>query len=118
MKKLTLDKTWDLCVNGMWPSIVRSIKRGTSFNVNELKRRWMERHEFDKVDSDCFFCEYDWQRRRENNWDSEMCSYCPGKLVSRRFHCENHSTYSWLLNTIAFYKKLVELNKKRKARKK
>jgi len=107
-KKLTLGQTWKQCL-AMWKWIAEQKKQGRELDGEGLKAIWMEKYpRFGEIENNCFFCEYDTKR-------SGDCSNCPGKLVSKRFDCIN-ITYDYYDKPIQFYRKLVELNEKRKGK--
>jgi len=107
--KLTLAKTWQLCLR-MWKWIAKETEEGSTLSIWDLKSQWLEEHGFSFKDlgsgTDCFFCEYNSQQ------EGVDCKYCPGYLVSKSFHCYRMS-YHHRNRPIQFYKKLVELNNKR-----
>ena len=108
MKQLTLNQAWRLCLK-QWKWIVENLD--DEHGPEELKVAYL--HKFGKgvrLCLNCYFCEYD------ANADFGGCRNCPGKLVERRFHCNTNKSYSWRLNPRAFYAKLLELDKKRKAK--
>lgn len=107
MKRLTLNETWKLCLS-MWWWIAGQKKKGNTSNINNLKWEWLEGHGFDygEISEDCFFCEYITQK-------DIGCVNCPGKMVSKRFSCTK-TTYHYQSKPIAFYNKLVSLNRKRR----
>jgi len=109
MKRLTLDETWVLCLK-MWKWITQQRKKNNREHARILKRRWAENHGYhiDKLENDCFFCEYA-ARHNKEKWIRD-CSFCPAVKIDPQFHCANDD-YSWHENPIAFYAKLVELNK-------
>ena len=113
MKRLTLDQTWTECLK-MWKWITEQIKKDVELdNVCELKERWLEEHgyEEDEILEGCFFCEYTKGHKR-------ICSEdCPGAKVDKGFGC-TEVEYAYDDEPIAFYEKLLSLNRKRKARKK
>lgn len=110
-KKLSLNETWKLCLQ-MWKWIAGQRKKGNKDCVGALKFQWLKEHDFDYwgINCRCFFCEYANQPGRRG------CKNCPAVLVSPRFGCEN-TTYDYWDNPIAFYNKLVSLNKKRQKKK-
>lgn len=108
MKKLTLAKTWSECLK-MWKWVAAQSNK-TRKDVGALKRKWLKVHSSMCPSANCFFCEY------VEQGGSTDCKGCPGKLVSKRFSCMN-KTYDYERRPKAFYKKLVELNKKRKEKK-
>ena len=113
MKRLTLDETWVLCLK-MWKWIakeVRADKKAGKDSVNALKQEWAEKHEFENIHQDCFFCEY--AQRRDGLQD---CRLCPAKRVDKDFHCMDAYECCFCCYPIAFYKKLLELNKIRLAK--
>lgn len=113
MKRLTLNETWVLCLR-MWKWIAGQKRKGNIKCVPILKEQWLKEHGFGrkKIRADCFFCEYAFQHREA----FDTCKSCPGQIINPRFACGN-TTYDYQLKPIAFYKKLVSLNKKRKKKK-
>lgn len=115
MMKLTLAKTWQLCLR-MWKWIAKEMEKDNKLSIWNLKDQWLEEHKFQLIDivHSCFFCEYNTQQGGEpcDCQKDTACSLCPGKLVSKSFKC-NRKTYSYSKKPIQFYKKLVELNNKR-----
>ena len=105
MKKYTLNQTWKHCL-AMWKWIAKEIKTGSTKCVELLKVQWLEDNGFDDIYMDCFFCHYDTQR---NGW---LCDDCPGKKVSGRFNCI-WETCHYYDEPVKFYKKLLQLNRKR-----
>lgn len=103
---MTLNKTWIECLK-MWEWISAVVKvAGGYFDVENLKETWLENNGYEEgLRNDCFFCEYDYSRKGD-------CSTCPGYLVDKTFDCL-FTRYSFDGNPVAFYKKLVSLNKKR-----
>ena len=116
MKKLTLDETWRLCLS-MWRWIAKEKRNGSLSHVSDLKIRWLESHGFDPSDlrDECFFCEYD--LRRYDIGRNQVCSRCPAKKIAEWFDCADED-HHWACSPIAFYNKLVSLNKKRLAKRK
>jgi len=97
----------------MWKWISEEVEKGSALDVNELKHKWLEMRGYKHYPTaGCFFCQYDDEQRETRGVD---CHFCPGKLVSRRFGCENE-TYNWFKKPTKFYKKLLELDKKRRSR--
>lgn len=105
-KKLSLNDIWRLCLK-MWKEIHKE------FLIVSAKQEWLKENGFnsDIICASCFFCE--WAKQNENNDINDFCIMCPGKLVSKRFQCENIS-YKYSRKPTAFYKKLLQLDKKRK----
>ncbi len=102
-KKLSLDETWNLTLE-MWKWIVEQLflfDQSTYF----LKREWLTDNNYNPVElrGVCFFCEYDTTR---------VCKNCPGRLVDKTFRCQ-HPDYHFSRKPEAFYKKLIQLNRKR-----
>ncbi len=98
-----LDRTWKNCLR-MWKWISENWNPGRSVEI--MKRRWLKDHRFKNAPiSHCFFCQH-------NAFHAD-CSDCPGRLVSKRFHCENVS-YDYYNRPKRFYAKLLELDAKRK----
>ena len=106
MKRLTLNETWKLCLS-MWRWIARQWKK-RNISADGLKEEWLDNHGFayEGIDKDCFFCKY---TQQNNDGD---CDACPGKMVSERFSCTK-ITHHYQYKPIAFYNKLVSLNRKR-----
>ena len=119
MKKLTLDETWVQCLE-MWEWIAEQVKAGKvsccdAQSIADLKRKWLKKRRITRgIPYFCFFCEYSDAHGggRWNDNDEEFCPACPARLVSRSFHCESRKSYNWQDKPIAFYNKLVALNKK------
>ncbi len=109
-KKLTLNQVWTLCLR-QWKWIIKQLDEGTEKNVDELKIEWLEQHKYKSNDLEynCFFCEYATFVLSQSN----DCEDCPGQSVSKKFNCLRAS-YAYCDKPHKFYKKLLELNKKRK----
>lgn len=107
MKKLTLGKTWTLCLR-MWKWIAEQIKENPTLPVNNLKWQWLERNGFNPLEifERCFFCQYAILHNGCMNCD------CPGKLVDMKFSCID-TRYDYEDEPIKFYQKLLSLNRKR-----
>lgn len=120
MKRLTLGETWRLCLS-MWRWIAKQKRDGSRKSIDNLKIQWLKAHRYELDENEeymilnCFFCEYDEQQLKEG--EKGNCKYCPGKKVDERFGC-TVSRYCWSSKLIAFYNKLVSLNRKRLAKKK
>lgn len=111
MKKLTLDESWELCLE-MWKWIADNYVKG-GFGVGRLKTRWLVDHGFERSDIhlDCFFCEYmDQNRNKPTGNPSYNCDHCPAVLVERSFQCTK-CEYHYICKPVKFYQKLVELNR-------
>lgn len=107
--KFNLDETWKLCLS-QWRWIAKEIKKDPNSGVWVLKAKWVNEHGYD-VKYDCFFCEYSGRR-------NDSCYLCPGTQIDPEFNCEDVE-YHYANKPIAFYNKLVSLNRKRlKAKKK
>jgi hypothetical protein len=120
-KRMTLDETWKNCLS-MWRWIAKQIKNRKGFNgfslvrkqaiVERLKAEWIESHGFSGIRHNCFFCEYDWHR-------DDRCTFCPAEKIEKGFHCHQAGflspvlPHSFAYRPIAFYNKLVSLNRKR-----
>jgi len=111
--KLTLDETWKNCLS-MWRWIAKEVQSGNSAHVEKLKIEWMNAHGIadGKIYGNCFFCGYAEHRKERYNGYKEYCPECPGVKVSSYFRCER-TTYHYKYRPIAFYNKLVSLNRKR-----
>ncbi len=106
MKRLNLNETWVLCLK-MWKWIAKQVKAGRQ-NVEGLKEEWLRKHKFSGIHSKCFFCDYAVKNSHPKKFD---CN-CPAERIEQDFWCQKDS-YCYSLKPIAFYKKLVELNKLR-----
>jgi len=117
MKRLTLDKTWELCLK-QWRWIIKQRKKHSTKNINVLKGMWLEKHKFNLVVSGCFFCGYCVTHEGWNSSSSSSggCLICPGKKIDKTFDCQCLD-YHFFYKPEKFYKKLLELNRKRKKRK-
>ncbi len=112
MKKLTLDQTWKLCMS-MWRWIAKQKREGSRLTVEQLKNQWLIAHGYGGkgIRDNCFFCEY------MASHSTMPCEKgCPGTRIDKKFWCLDLS-YHFLDNPIAFYNKLVSLNRKRLAKK-
>lgn len=109
MKDMTLNKTWEECLR-MWKWIVKQIDAGNKSCVAILKHKWLIQHGYcpDDIRSFCFFCQYACDSGSE-------CSRCPGKIVSKRFDCRCIA-YSYNKEPKKFYKKLLQLDAKRRSK--
>ena len=117
MKRLTLDETWVLCLK-MWKWTDEQIEEhGIDYaEENNLKRLWLKKQRFRRnIVLNCFFCDYACKQGGFLN-DLGNCPSCPGRLVRPNFHCEKRESYRWDEKPRKFYKKLVELNKIRLAK--
>lgn len=108
-KKMTLGETWENCLS-MWQWVAKQIEDESKKGVILLKRQWAEAHGFvsGEIEADCFFCEY----ASQNNGGWPGCSKCPGKKIEPHFDCD-YGDCQWKETPVAFYNKLVGLNKKR-----
>lgn len=108
MKRLTLNETWKLCL-AMWRWIARQVRAGRNdVDVSKLKDEWLAKKGFDPMEilHSCFFCHY------TTDSDLEDCEQCPGRKVDPYFGCCG-GKYYYRFHPIAFYNKLVRLNRKR-----
>lgn len=118
MKKLTLDKTWELCL-AQWKWIVGQIRKGRPAYIGDLKGEWLVKHGFENTrDSagNCFFCRYA-GGDVSGGIDEKDCIKCPARKVDKAFYCCN-ADYDYAYKPLAFYAKLLKLNKIRLAKKK
>ena len=112
--RLSIDEAWDKCLD-MWQWIAE-VKLGLEeynfVSIIHLKIRWLkDNHIGAKIKNDCYFCEYAQQQYINDNM--ERCYSCPPISVAKRFHCESNLREAWHINPVAFYNKLLVLNKKR-----
>lgn len=114
MKRLTLNETWKLCLQ-MWKWIAGQARAGRT-DVWPMKEQWLEEHGFDfddeSINNACFFCEY----HRQHPIKAEDCN-CPAIKIDKAFSCMG-GAYDFKRHPIAFYNKLVSLNRKRLKKKK
>lgn len=108
-KRYNLDETWTLCLS-MHRWIAKEVKSKSSFDINDLKKRWLAKHwDGDVLICDCFFC--DWVGLDEDG--DANCSECPARKIDPAFDCCDVEYY-YRRKPIAFYNKLVSLNRKRR----
>ncbi|KKN01488.1 hypothetical protein LCGC14_1127170 [marine sediment metagenome] len=107
--KLTLNQAWKLCLE-QWKWIDKQLDKDSLAGIVSLKRQWCRVKEFKDVTADCFFCEYNNQKGSAE--DRDNCKNCPGRLINRKFYCDN-GTYDYNRHPRKFYKKILGLNKKR-----
>lgn len=106
---MTLNQIWKNCLR-MWKWIDKVWAPG--MDVVSMKEEWLREHMPDVwLMSNCFFCEYN-----EDHQKRMGCGACPGKLVSKSFHCYDHPTYHHEKYPKKFYKKLLQLDAKRRAK--
>ncbi len=107
-KKLTLNETWEYCLS-MWRWIAKQRRARSRSSVPSLKRRWLEYNWSGKdIDGDCFFCDYGLSHTKTE----DNCDACPAQKIDPEFHCMCIE-YDYQDYPIAFYNKLVSLNRKR-----
>lgn len=110
-KKLTLNQTWTLCLR-QWKWTIKQLDKDTEKDVETLKEEWLKQHKYENdnnVENDCFFCEYATVICPKET----KCEDCPGQFVSKTFSCLRNR-YHYYDKPHKFYKKLLELNEKRK----
>lgn len=112
-KRLTLNYVWAECIK-MYTYVVKKRKAGDTRSVSDLKTVWVNRHGYksNKLNSDCFFCEYDERRMPSPRIN---CASCPGKLVDSSFHCTN-AQFIWCKYPDFFLKEIIRLDAIRRAR--
>ena len=103
MQDLTIDQAWEYCL-AQWKWITEHLEEGA---VISLKYRWLMLHkpEYLNIKAGCFFCELVYQ-------NDGGCELCPGGMVSR-FHCGD-ITYNYNIHPRRFYRKLLQLDEKRR----
>ncbi len=107
-RRYNLEKTWRLCMS-LWRWVAKQKGGGSRKSVPVLKEEWLRKKGIEGILYTCFFCDYD------GRIDDE-CDECPGRSVDLDFDCEDDEYY-WKGSPIAFYNKLVSLNRKRKGKK-
>lgn len=113
-RKLSLEQTWIKCLK-MWKEMIE-VHWKPGMTGNKLKEIYFENHPKiieEPLCGGCYFCDYDTKRKGNND---EHCSNCPGRLINKKFDCHNES-YHYDIKPKAFYRKLLELNTKRKSKK-
>ena len=112
-----LDRCWKNCL-WMWKWVSKTYD-GTR-EVATLKDEWLKSHRFrNEVEANCFFCEWH-NAHGGGNYEYRnitICKHCPGVYVSKSFCCQSHFSYKYDENPVAFYRKLLQLDAKRKAAK-
>ncbi len=99
----------------MWKWISENLSEG--FNeldindkdsaIHDMKVVWLKAHRFTRIIKlNCFFCEY----------CGRTCSACPAYVVDKHFGCMD-TKYDYCYHPKAFYRKLLELDKKRTGKK-
>jgi len=124
-KRLSLEQAWSVSLR-MWKWIAEQRKKERMDSVTALKDEWFEtqqkKYEADDFLASCPFCEYSahpfCEYSAQTNVDANMddddfCGGCPGKLVDKRFKCRNR-TYNYYREPVKFYKKLLQLDAKRR----
>ena len=114
MKKLTLSKAWSECLR-MWKWVAENHEEDE--HVLDAKRTWLLQHGYKiySLENDCFFCEYQKQNAGSCfDGKNESCTKCPARIVNRKFCCERNISYAWHEKPKAFYRKIVQLDKKRR----
>ena len=116
MKKLTLNQAWRLCLK-QWKWMIPNLNDDN--DIEDLKDEYFDvimAGDNDIPDNNCYFCEYNEQQGGHSGLgESGDCSHCPGVLVNKRFSCGN-DTYHFATYPLKFHAKLLELDKKRKAK--
>lgn len=107
MKKLTLNQAWTLCLR-QWRWIAEQVKKGASAgkDIGDLKNEWIRKNGYPE-DSNCFFCL--WAEQQLPTLDT-VCPNCPAKKIDKKFHC-CEAIYDYWDKPLAFYTKLLKLNK-------
>jgi len=108
---MTLNETWKKCMS-MWRWIAKMKRTGDGRGVWKLKEAWMEKRGISGIELDCFFCGYQKTHKTKHRASTSNCFVCPGSKVDPEFDCYDEK-YSWEDEPIAFYNKLVSLNRKR-----
>ena len=101
-----LDRCWKNCLR-MWKWVSENWEPGGS--VSDLERQWIEFvFDGDEPEMSCFFCHYAIQI-------SDNCKDCPGRMADASFGC-GKASYNWSSKPKAFYRKLLQLDAKRRVR--
>jgi hypothetical protein len=100
---LTLDETWDKCLEmWQWIAEVTLSNPFSTVSVETLKSTWMKENFGRKSpEANCFFCDYDYRRN--------FNCHCPGHLIDEEFDCDCDA-YCYYLKPVEFYNKISQLN--------
>ena len=84
MKKITLDKAWELTIE-MWEDLAAKfdyVSAELPYVSYDDEKDWLKKNhpEYVNILGSCFFCEYARQH-------DSTCNSCPGKLVNDNFDC-------------------------------
>jgi hypothetical protein len=117
-KKITLAEAWEKCI-GQWDHVAQKLTNRSRKAVEILKKDWVASvGSGDSPESDCYFCEYATQHGGGfNSADKAACSECPGVKVDPNFDCHERE-YNYYTEPIKFRKKLQELHRLRRQKKK
>lgn len=102
--RMTLDETWKNCLS-MWRWIAKEVRNGNPKGADSLKIEWTKAHDLYTSARSCFFCDY-------ANALNGGCNKCPAWKIEPGFNC-SAPEHDHTDNPIAFYNKLVSLNRKR-----
>lgn len=108
---MTLDETWKNCLS-MWRWIAKQRRAGSWQHVAYLKAEWLTSHGFEGIEQDCFFCDRRLLCKKTGLNKDNLCINCPARRVDKEFGCCTDE-YNFSDKPIAFYNKLVSLNRKR-----
>lgn len=117
--KRDLNETWELCMK-MWKWIVKVYD--SSVSVNTLKARWMQKHGFEGIECNCFFC--DWREEIVEEFEElqdilNPCKIlCPAKIASNEFTGCCSKKYHYEINPKAFYQEIKRIYEIRESMKK
>lgn len=114
-KRITLDETWRNCLS-MWRWIYKQTKNNPRLSQAGFKVEWLAKHGFpDNILHNCFFCNYAVQCPKSSGVIvGKGCDSCPARKFDKSFICTD-LRYHFNDRPIAFYNKLVSLDRKRKA---
>lgn len=107
--RMNLDDTWKNCLS-MWRWIAKEVRGGNKRSSACLKRDWLRRRDIRHISSDCFFCHFG--VTHDLQVKNAECEICPASKIDPTFYCMTVE-YDYCAEPIAFYNKLVSLNRKR-----
>ncbi len=111
-----LDRCWKNCLR-MWKWITENWN--AKCDIDNMKYEWLAGHGFRRKsifsNACCFFCEHQATHGRGHfeYRGVPKCKHCPGVYVSKTFDCYA-KTYHYENKPKAFYRKLLQLDAKRK----
>jgi len=105
-----IDVCWHEC-KSMWRYVSRN--SNTYLSVSACKKEWLKANGYDNcfIPFNCFFCHHTYICSEGSS--NIACAHCPGKTIDKNFDCTNVN-YHYKYLSKKFYRKICELDKKRK----